>query len=415
MISGLVMYTCGLALITVAALPALGKPYPGNPTPMAWGFLAVGIALLSMGYGFFKTVSAPIVADALDNAHVPCSRRSRAFQLYSWVVNIGALGGTLITPFARSLSSETATDPEDDTRSISSAFYLSFGMCAIAALCGVVLVSVMYSRISRVASPRPDRKPLHTELFNLFCRRDAAYQKTMQACRVFAVLPFFWLVQNQFMSNVMFQLQWSTLPSSLPPEFFNNINTITMLVSIAVLRGVFVQWGVVPSQRSRMLAGFAIVAAAIIWCMLVQLSIEERGFFTTDQDYVIRQGRTAVSAWLLVPPYAASGVASALIDPTTLEAAFERAPGAHKSLVMSLYLLAASMSGWLGIAFAPLATPQTLKVMYGAMCTILSTSALAWSAMPIKDFDACDAPDFDDGSDGSGSLPLTHSEATERL
>jgi len=393
MVVGLMLYTTGLLLLTVAALPAV-DPSPGHPKPMAWVFLAAGIAFLSVGYGFFKTVSAPIVADALDHGMVPALDRSKAFMLYSWIVNVGALAGTLISPFVRGLSDDTAPDPEDDSRTISSAFYLSFGLCALMGFTGLMVVMTMLKVLGKVARPRSERaENVFVEIRALLCQASSQHRQTIDACRVFAVLPMFWLVQNQFMSNVMFQLQWTNLPQSIPPEFFNNINTIAMLVTLVLLRSAVGRWQFMPSQKPRMLMGFAVVALSIVYCLIAQLEIEARGYFTVTDDYVLRQKQTALSAWVLVPPYVGSGIASALIEPTTLEAAFQRAPCTHKSLVMALYLLAASMSGWLGIAFAPLATPQTLKVMYGVMCTILSGSALAWCASKFEDSDDCSGSD----------------------
>jgi dipeptide/tripeptide permease len=388
---GLCLYTCGLALLVTSSLPSFYGTYPGQPDGVAWVFFVLGVVLLSVGYGGFKTVSAPLVADALDASKEPAAKRAKFYLFYAWIINVGALAGTLVSPFLRQLSSDKAPDPQDRTQTVSTAYYISFSVCAVAAACGFLLSLAMMRSLRTVCSStgRMAGAWCWSDLSSALRDPRSTQRRTLQTCKIFAVLPFFWLIQNQFMSNIMFQVQWMDLPPSLPEEFFNNVNTVTMLLSIIVLQFAFQRRGVVPSQRSRMLAGFAIVGASMTYCAAVQLGIQDRGYFSDSGGYVLLHNQQQLSAWLMVPPFVASGISSALIDPTTLEAAFQRSAPAHKSLVMSLYLVAASASGFLGMAVSPLAAPRTLVVLYGAMTAVLAASCFWWRQLEIVDLDCC--------------------------
>jgi dipeptide/tripeptide permease len=383
---GLVLYGLGLLFLLLSSLPSLYTTFPGHPRDSAWATFICGILLLSVGYGAFKTCSAPLVSDALDSMDVD-TQRPKYFLFYAWIVNVGALVGILISPFLRHLSPMRARDPDDATSVVATAYYISFAVCAVASLCGLVVVLWNYSALRALRHIQPMSPSWVADVVIAFTDETSSQRKTVHACKIFMVLPFFWLVQNQYMSNVMFQVQWTSLPRSLPAEFFNNINTISMLIGIVAFQLAFQTKGVVPSQRSRMLLGFALVAISMAYCAVIQWVIEDRGYFAEGDDYVVMPGRSAVSAWAFVPPYIVSGLSSALIDPTTLEAAFQRAPTQHKSLVMALYLVAASLAGFLGIAISPLATPRTLTIMYGTMSGALAASALWWRRVSIVDMD----------------------------
>ena len=224
-----------------------------------------------------------------------------------------------------------------------------------------------------------------------------AIATTMSVCSIFLALPVYWLLAIQFSTNVVMQAGWMEMPAAsiLPPEIFNNVNTLTILVSIPVFEYFFKRvYG--PNRRppvaGRMIAGFLLMLLAMVMVAFLQAVIVNRGTFVSsssggggggnstnttttteapsdsgdgsDVSYQLNPGAEYISATWLVIPYFIQGLAAVLVDTTCIEAAYTSAPANMKGSVMALYLLASSVSGFLGLIYAPFITPQTmLEVM----------------------------------------------------
>jgi hypothetical protein len=192
-------------------------------------------------------------------------------------------------------------------------------------------------------------------------------KETLAVCKMFLPLPVYWLIANQFGTNVVEQANSLDLPPSVPPEVLNNVNTISLLLSIVVLDALIIPRyfkHTPPSVCGRIVVGFSVNVAAMLWCGAVQVVVDRRGSYDANGRYSTYAGEAKLSfAWLIVP-YVLQGAASSLIDTTVLESAYVLSPKKMKSTVMALYLLASSASGFLGILFAPLSAPQTIGIMF---------------------------------------------------
>ena len=230
--------------------------------------------------------------------------------------------------------------------------------------------------------------------------------------------------------------------SVLPPEVFNNINILTILVSIPLFEKMFKRMygiGNRPPVVGRIVAGFVLMLIAMSIIATFQGVIVSRGSFVTsssspantspttttastsftttsttpplsqhhggDDDfpedheetiaYVLSDGKEYISAAWLVIPYFIQGLASVLVDTTCIEAAYTSAPENMKGSVMALYLLASSVSGLLGLIYAPFVAPQTMleimisltmmqgivTVVFMMVTTSSSSSSTIWTKL----------------------------------
>ncbi|KPA76730.1 hypothetical protein ABB37_07562 [Leptomonas pyrrhocoris] len=190
---------------------------------------------------------------------------------------------------------------------------------------------------------------------------------TLRVCKAFIALPIYWLLCNQFSTNLMYQAAALDLPDSVPEELFNNINTVTMLVFLAL----WDQWIVprvlrhrVPSACTRIVCGFACMCASMLGCGFLQCAITSRGYYVGEDRYVLKEGCQKLSAGWLIAPYVLQGFSAAFVDPTVMEVAYRDAPTRMKGTVMGLYWVASSASGFLGLALSPVMKPQNATVLF---------------------------------------------------
>ncbi|EPY27786.1 hypothetical protein STCU_05552 [Strigomonas culicis] len=188
-------------------------------------------------------------------------------------------------------------------------------------------------------------------------------RQTLHLCVAFVALPVYWMLCNQFSTNIMFQAEALNLPSWVPAEMFNNINTFTIIVFLLVCEKYVYERLKAKGHRAppphvRTTVGFVLMAVTMVWCGFVQISVRSRGFYNSDDAYQLHDGASKLSAGWLVLPYILQGVAAALVDPSVLEVAYGGAPPRMKGTVMGLYWVASSASGFLGMVFSPIMKPQ---------------------------------------------------------
>jgi dipeptide/tripeptide permease len=203
-----------------------------------------------------------------------------------------------------------------------------------------------------------------------FCSAEKALEvsQTLGVCRTFATLPLYWLISNQFSTNVVVQAGNMNLPSNVPPEAFNNVNTAALLVTILICDRWVFPWLYGQSRPpvvGRMVLGFLLVSVSMLWCGVLQLIMDDRGTYQgSSETYILHEGESLVNAMWLIGPYALQGIGSVFVDCTVLESAYLLAPRTMKSSVMALYLLASSGSGFLGLALSPMAEPRYIGLMF---------------------------------------------------
>ncbi|KAG5493495.1 hypothetical protein JIQ42_01863 [Leishmania sp. Namibia] len=218
-----------------------------------------------------------------------------------------------------------------------------------------------YGSVSGASFAGLDGDAAATSLWVADCRA------TLRICKAFIALPIYWLICNQFSTNLMYQAAALEMPVGVPEELFNNINTVTMLLFLVL----WDQWLLpcvlrdrAPSACFRIVSGFACMCAAMLWCGLLQCSITSRGYYESEDRYVLRDGQRRLSAGWLIMPYILQGLAAAFVDPSVMEVAYGDAPERMKGTVVGLYWVASSASGFLGFVLSPVMTPQHAATLF---------------------------------------------------
>lgn len=356
-------------------------------------------------------------SDASDTSGATEQALARLFRVVYWVANCGGLIGILLAPLLRGLDNRTVT-LHDGATTYTTGYYYGNAMAALSVAVGAALFALAYRYFPR-APPAPSfvlfrvvGRALYYRL--AFCCEwvhDEAFRETraagdwlsygtyrphgdvndvdvddadadltspawvadcrstMRVCKAFVALPIYWLICNQFSTNLMYQAAALDMPAWMPPEMFNNLNTITLLVFLLLcehyvfprLFGV----GVAPPARGRVVLGFLLMFASMLWCAAVQLAIVSRGSYDPqDEHYVLRPGAQKLSAMWLAVPYICQGIAAALVDPAVMEVAYVAAPARMKGTVMALYWMASSASGFLGLLLSPVMKPNNAVPLF---------------------------------------------------
>ncbi|RNF21246.1 proton-dependent oligopeptide transporter, POT family [Trypanosoma conorhini] len=238
----------------------------------------------------------------------------------------------------------------------------------------------------------------------------------VSVCRALVPMPIYWLITNQFSTNMILQASSTRLPPKLPPEIFNNVNTVALLVSLVLFdRVVFPRMFAnrPPPVRGRMVVGCVTMVLSMVWCGFVQIGIDHRGTYDESDFYNLFPGMIMLSPGWLVPPYIMQGVASALVDTTVLEVVYVAAPTQMKGAVMALYLLTSSLSGFLGMALSPVMRPKNAKItsfsLAGAL--VLVTILFYFLNPPPEDAVQSGDPSTEDAVDKCDAVAKSEGDA----
>ena len=209
-------------------------------------------------------------------------------------------------------------------------------------------------------------------------------RQTIAACRIFLPLPIYWLLSNQFSTNVVLLANSMYLPAGIPPEVFNNVNTLTVLIGVVVLDKCILPCLYpkphLPSVVWRMVAGFVLSMSSMVVCACIQLFVDDRGSYDSSGDYELSSGKEKLHAAWLTIPYMLQGGASVLVDTTAMESAYTLSSPEFKSSVMALYLLASSASGFLGLAIAPFIAPTKMSSVFFFLAALQGVVAVLFAS-----------------------------------
>jgi dipeptide/tripeptide permease len=238
--------------------------------------------------------------------------------------------------------------------------------------------------------------------------------------KVFFVLPFYWLVGAMTSSSFQVQAYCGSLPSWATVEMLNNFNTIAFLVTLPLMQ-LWTSWmagGVRGGDGSsggggvcggafrsvltlRLTIGYLVSVVALAAAGAVQLQINAVAVPNVNGTCTLLDPRADAAAVLpgvasISLPFLISGIASGIVDPAALEAAFELAAPDMRSTVMSVYLLESSLAGFIGLALTPVfEDPRNFAAGFfgfaGFMVAV--TGAWAWLVRGLSTYTAAAAPD----------------------
>eukprot|EP00760_Papus_ankaliazontas_P012628 PhM_4_TR15465/c0_g1_i1/m.42371/K03305/TC.POT; proton-dependent oligopeptide transporter, POT family len=393
------IYTTGIGILVLSAVPFMWVDFPDEPSRWSYVFFYAGITMLGSGYGMIKTVSAPLMAEQLPE-DVPESVRARQteelFNWLYWVINIGSVIGILLSPEIRNSTIGGPRRHNDTEGAYGTGFWLSFLITFGLSSLGLLVY------ISGLGSYKevPLRKgTLSTALKLLFSRMrgmgDGAAEvlpctmssldasnvahdldEAIDASKVFAFLPVFWLLSNQQSTNYIIQAKYLERPWFVPPEVLSVCSTMTMFFFIPFYNRVIVP-RMTLSSIAKMVVGFLIASFGLGCAAIVQMEIERRGTIQDNGDYVLNPGQTRLAFWYQAPLYSIQSVSEVFAGVTAMRLAYSLAPASMRSVVMSFYLLSSAAGSALGLLITPISQPQNyLALFMGCACLMVLTSML---------------------------------------
>ncbi|EEP79081.1 conserved hypothetical protein [Uncinocarpus reesii 1704] len=366
-----IMYSIGCALVghiilIISAIPPVIAK--GNS---AIGAFAVGMIIMGIGTGGFKSNISPLIAEQYTETHPyisttkdgervivdPAATVSRIYHYFYLMINIGALVGQISMVYAEKYVG----------------FYLSYTLPTVMfCLCPAVLYFCRNLYI--LTPPQGSVYGKAMRVWGLAMKvtatsRTRTFRHGLLACKVFLWYPLFWLAYNQMTNNLTSQAATMTL-NGVPNDVVNNLNPFALIICIPLMDKF-----VYPTCRKlnlkftpvkRITAGFFVASSGMIAATVTQYYIYKLGpcgYYANDcADKSIP---APISVWVQAIPYVFGGISEIFASVTSLEYAFTKAPTNMRSMVQAIALFMNALSSALGQALVSLAEDPLLIWNYG--------------------------------------------------
>ncbi|KAF2834986.1 di/tri peptide transporter 2, partial [Patellaria atrata CBS 101060] len=211
-------------------------------------------------------------------------------------------------------------------------------------------------------------------------------RRAVQACKVFAFYPIYWVCFNQMLNNFISQAGQMEL-HGIPNDIMQNLDPLTVILTIPLLDRLLyplLRSYSIPLPRPLLITlGFLLASASMLHAALLQRHIyHSPPCYTSPSSCaaaLIPPSNTnpnptyrpnSVHIALQAPAYILIGFSEIFASVTGLEYAFLHAPPQMKSLVMSLFLLTSAGGAVLGAAVAPWARDPHLVGVYGGLAAV---------------------------------------------
>ncbi|EEQ89342.1 hypothetical protein RJZ56_005474 [Blastomyces dermatitidis] len=407
-----IMYSIAVALVghTVLIISAI-PPVLKNPNGAVACF-AVGLIIMGVGTGGFKSNISPLIAEQYTEEYMfikttkkgervivdPAVTVSRIYHYFYLMINIGALIGQIAMVYAEKYVG----------------FYLSFLLpTCMFCLCPMVLyllrnkysrhkpVGSVYDKAFKVwmmaikgrVSWNPARtyrnfhdpdmwervKPSNIANKPEWMTFDDAWvdevRRGLKACAVFLWYPLYWLSYNQMLNNLTSQAA-TMLLNGVPNDIITNLNPFTLIIFIPLLDRFFYpplrKLGIKLTPVKRITIGFFLASSSMIAATVIQYYIYKLGPCGKEANVCAADDIPApISVWVQAVPYVLGGVSEIFASVTSLEYAFTKAPKNMRSLVQAVALFMNAFSAALGQALVGLSEDPLLEWNY-AVTAILA-------------------------------------------
>ncbi|KKZ64471.1 POT family proton-dependent oligopeptide transporter [[Emmonsia] crescens] len=411
-----IMYSIAIALVghTILIISAI-PPVLKNPNGAVACF-AVGIVIMGVGTGGFKSNISPLIAEQYTEEYMfiettkegervivdPAATISRIYHYFYLMINIGALAGQLSMVYAEKYVG----------------FYLSYLLpTCMFTLCPLVLyllrhkysrqrpVGSVYGKAWKVwrlatkgqVSWNPARtyrnfhdpdmweraKPSNIANKPVWMTFDDAWvdevRRGLKACAVFLWYPLFWLSYNQMLNNLLSQAATMEL-NGVPNDVISNLNPFALIVFIPLLDRFFYptlrKMGINLTPVKRIAIGFVIAGCSMIAAAVTQHYIYKLGPCGKYANICAADNIPApISVWVQTVPYVLGGISEIFASVTSLEYAFTKAPKNMRSLVQAVALFTNAISAALGQALVSLSEDPLLEWNYGVTAILAFVGA----------------------------------------
>lgn len=386
----------------------------------ALGCFAVGLVIMGIGTGGFKSNISPLLAEQIKETRPevitlksgervirdPAVTISRVFLYFYMMINIGSLAGGIGMVYAERFIG----------------FWLAYALPTFLFILAPVVLLVCKKhyklspptgsvtsrafRLLRLASkgawsPNPvttyknltrdgfwaDVKPsrLGANAPSWMDGIDDAWVEQVargfSACKVFFWMPLYWLAYNQMVNNLTSQSATLQL-GGVPNDLINNLNPLTLIIFIPIMDAL-----IYPGLRKahihftpikRIAWGFFIASAAMVSSTVLQYYIYKESPCPDTEVNSDASCKAPINVWVQAVPYCLIAFSEIFASITTLEYAFSMAPDNMRGLVMGVNLLQNAFSAAIGQALVPLAEDPLLTWNYGIVAILAFLGGLGF-------------------------------------
>ncbi|EER27641.1 hypothetical protein D8B26_006266 [Coccidioides posadasii str. Silveira] len=423
-----------IILIISALPPVIAKG------PSALAAFAVGVVVMGIGTGGFKSNISPLIAEQYKESHPyvtttkkgervivdPAATISRIYHYFYLMINIGALVGQVSMVYAEKYVG----------------FYLSFLLPTIMfSLCPLVLFlcrkvyvltppqGSVYGKALKVwglamkgrwsinpvktyrnfqdpnmwEAAKPSNIPNRPAWMNFDDAWVDEVRRGLLACKVFLWYPLFWLSYNQMTNNLTSQAATMTL-NGVPNDVVNNLNPFALILFIPIMDRIVYpilrKLGIKFTPLKRITAGFFIASCAMIAATVIQYHIYKLGPCGKYANTCAKDNIPApITVWVQAVPYVCGGISEIFASVTSLEYAFTKAPKNMRSLVQAVALFMNALSSALGQALVSLAEDPLLIWNYGVTACLTFAGGIGFWLTNYK---------IDKEEDKLNTLPNAH-------
>ncbi|RMZ90734.1 hypothetical protein DV736_g2033, partial [Chaetothyriales sp. CBS 134916] len=415
---------CGLighTILTASAAPSvINKPHS------AIAAFAIGMIIMGLGTGLFKSNISPLLAEQQTHTKKrvetlgsgervivdPAVTTARIFLWFYVCINIGSLVGQIAMVYAEKYVG----------------FYLSFLLPTILFLCCPVVLAIckksyrftpptgnVFSKFCRMwgsamsgrwsLNPVTTYKKMHAPGFwdkvtpskvpaaerPAWMTYDdqwvAEVRRGLKACAVFCYMPLYWLAYGQMTNNLTSQAATMQLHGA-PNDIIQNLNPISILIIIPLL-----DFFIYPTLRKykinftpikRMTVGFGLASTSMIAATVTQYYIYHLSVCGTHASGTLPGTEdepcpaAPINVWVQTLPYVLIGFSEVLANVTSLEYAFTKAPTNMRSLVMSINLLQNAFSSAISQALVSLSADPLLVWNYGVVTVLAAIGGVCF-------------------------------------
>ncbi|KAE8441308.1 hypothetical protein EG329_005538 [Mollisiaceae sp. DMI_Dod_QoI] len=203
------------------------------------------------------------------------------------------------------------------------------------------------------------------------------------ACKVFLWYPLYWLAYSQMTNNLTSQAATMNL-GAVPNDIVSNFNPLFIILLIPIMDQF-----VYPSLRKagfhftpikRITCGFFLASSAMISATVTQHYIYKTSpcgnQANTCEDANGNKLNSPISVWIQLLPYGLIGFSEIMASVTSLEYAFTKAPTNMRSTVQAIALFMNALSSALSQALVALAEDPLLVWNYGVVAVIAALGGL---------------------------------------
>ncbi|KAH9206290.1 POT family-domain-containing protein [Leptodontidium sp. 2 PMI_412] len=400
----------GHCILIISAIP----PIIVKPNA-AIGVFAIGLVIMGLGTGGFKSNISPLIAEQYKderpyvrtNKHGkkeivdPAVTTARIYIYFYLLINVGSLTGSLAMVYAEHYVG----------------FWLSYLLPTIVfCMCPAILFackkyythspptgSVMGKAAKLIGfafkgkwsiNPRTTLKNFkHPDFWErvkpsniapadrpTWMTFDDAWvdevRRGLLACKVFLWYPLYWLAYNQMTGNLVSQANTMRL-GGVPNDVINNLNPIFIIIVIPIMDFLIYpglrKAGINFTPIKKISFGFFLSSLAMVSATVTQYYIYKLspcGSNINALQTPTRDCSAPFTVWIQVFPYGLIGLSEVMASITKLEYAYTKAPKNMRSTVQAIALFTSAVSSALSQALVGLSEDPLLVWNYGSVAVV---------------------------------------------